>query len=264
MRKLSQKRLFLLDMDGTLYLGDRVFDGAADFLRHIRAIGGRYLYLTNNSSRGVEGYLEKLRRLGLCARREDFLTSVDAAIACLQAEYPGRRCYVMGTESFCRQLQEAGLAVCTAPSDDIGLVLCGYDTELTYQKLRDTCLLLRRGLPWLATNPDWVCPTEEGPLPDCGSMCQMLSIATGREPRYLGKPQPEMVRLALEKTGLAPEEAVLIGDRVYTDIACAVNAGIDSVFVLSGEGTAADTERYGIRPTWTYDNIAALLRDMKE
>jgi len=263
MTDIRKKKLFLLDMDGTLYLGDRVFDRVAEFLQYIRKSGGRFLYLTNNSSRGVEGYLRKLHRLGLPAEKEDFLTSVDATIACLEAEYPGRKCYVMGTRSFYQQLQDAHIPVCDALCDDARIVLCGYDTELTYQKLMDACILLRRGLPWLATNPDWVCPTERGPMPDCGSVCQMLSIATERAPRFIGKPQPEMVRLALARTGFPPEEAVVIGDRIYTDIACGVNAGVDTVFVLSGEGVMSDTEKYKIHPTWTYDNIAALLQELE-
>ena len=136
--------------------------------------------------------------------------------------------------------------------------------ELTFQKLEDACILLNRGVTWLATNPDWVCPTWYGSVPDCGSVCEMLHRATGREPEFIGKPRPAMVRLALERTGYPPEAAVLLGDRLYTDIACAVNAGIDSVFVLSGEGTRDDIERDGIRPTWVYDDINAVFRAWEE
>ena len=124
--------------------------------------------------------------------------------------------------------------------------------------------MLNRGVTWLATNPDWVCPTWYGAVPDCGSVCEMLHRATGREPEFIGKPQPAMVRLALEGTGYPPEAAVLLGDRLYTDIACAVNAGIDSVFVLSGEGTRDDIKRDGIRPTWVYDDINAVFRAWEE
>ena len=124
--------------------------------------------------------------------------------------------------------------------------------------------MLNRGVTWLATNPDWVCPTWYGSVPDCGSVCEMLHRATGREPEFIGKPRPAMVRLALEGTGYPPEAAVLLGDRLYTDIACAVNAGIDSVFVLSGEGTRDDIERDGIRPTWVYDDINAVFRAWEE
>ena len=263
MTKLRDKRLFLLDMDGTLYIGDRLFDGVPEFLRHVRSMGGRYLFLTNNSSRGVEGYIEKLRRLGIESAPGDYLTSVDATIRYLKAALPGKTCYIFGTDSFLSQLDRAGIPV-TRDRNRAEVLLCGFDTELTFQKLEDACILLNRGVTWLATNPDWVCPTWYGSVPDCGSVCEMLHRATGREPEFIGKPRPAMVRLALEGTGYPPEAAVLLGDRLYTDIACAVNAGIDSVFVLSGEGTRDDIERDGIRPTWVYDDINAVFRAWEE
>lgn len=261
--KLRKKRLFLLDMDGTIYIDDRLFDGVTDFLAYIRANGGRYLFLTNNSSRGVEGYIEKLARLGIHATQADFLTSVDAAIACLQREHPGKKCYVQGTRSFYEQLQSAGIPVTDQLEDDIDILLSGFDRELTFQKLEDSCILLNRGVEWLATNPDWVCPTAYGSVPDCGSVCQMLTNATGRKPRFIGKPQPEMVYLAMQKTGFTPEQTVVIGDRIYTDIACSVNAKVDSIFVLSGEGVLSDIETYDIHPTWVYPDIAALVNEME-
>ena len=144
------------------------------------------------------------------------------------------------------------------------ILLSGFDRELTFQKLEDSCILLNRGVTWLATNPDWVCPTWYGAVPDCGSVCQMLTNATGRRPTFIGKPQPAMAELAMRRTGFGPSETVLIGDRVYTDIACAVNAGIDSILVLSGEGTREDAEKFGVRPTWIYDDIAAVYREMEE
>ena len=264
MGRLQDKRLFLLDMDGTIYLDDRLFDGVTAFLSRIREKGGRYLFLTNNSSRGVEGYIEKLERLGIATGPEDYLTSVDAAIDLLRREYPGQKCYAAGTESFRQQLESAGIPVTTRVEEDVDILLSGFDRELTFQKLEDSCILLNRGVTWLATNPDWVCPTWYGAVPDCGSVCQMLTNATGREPIFIGKPQPAMAELAMRRTGFGREETVLIGDRVYTDIACAVNADIDSILVLSGEGTREDTEKFGVRPTWIYDDIAAVYREMEE
>ena len=261
---LTDKRLFLLDMDGTLYLDEQLFNKVPEFLSFIRQQGGRYLFLTNNSSRGVEGYIEKMRRLGIETTAEDYLTSADAAEHTLLTEFPGQQCYVSGTASLKAQLTGAGIQVADTLSDDITVLLSGFDTELTFQKLEDSCILLNRGVTWLATNPDWVCPTWYGSVPDCGSVCEMLHRATGREPEFIGKPRPAMVRLALAETGFPPEQAVLIGDRLYTDIACAVNAGIDSVFVLSGEGTRDDIERDGIRPTWVYDDINAVFRAWEE
>lgn len=261
---VGQKRLFLLDMDGTLYVDERLFDKVPEFLARVRESGGRYLFLTNNSSRGVEGYIEKLERLGITTGPEDYLTSVDAAIDLLHREYPGQKCYAAGTESFRQQLESAGIPVTTRVEEDVDILLSGFDRELTFQKLEDSCILLNRDVTWLATNPDWVCPTWYGAVPDCGSVCQMLTNATGREPIFIGKPQPAMAELAMRRTGFGREETVLIGDRVYTDIACAVNAGIDSILVLSGEGTREDTEKFGVRPTWIYDDIAAVYREMEE
>ena len=261
---VGQKRLFLLDMDGTLYVDERLFDKVPEFLARVRESGGRYLFLTNNSSRGVERYMEKLKRLGIATGPEDYLTSVDAAIDLLRREYPGQKCYAAGTESFRQQLESAGIPVTTRVEEDVDILLSGFDRELTFQKLEDACILLERGAVWLATNPDWVCPTWYGSVPDCGSVCEMLTRATGRRPEFLGKPRPAMVQLALAETGFPPEQAVLIGDRLYTDIACAVNAGIDSIFVLSGEGKREDIERDSIHPTWVYDDIGAVLRAWEE
>ena len=263
MTKLRDKRLFLLDMDGTLYIGDRLFDGVPEFLCHVRSMGGRYLFLTNNSSRGVEGYIEKLRRLGIASAPGDYLTSVDATIRYLKAALPGKICYVFGTDSFLSQLDRAGIPV-TRDREQAEVLLCGFDTELTFQKLEDACILLNRGVPFVATNPDWVCPTWYGSVPDCGSVCRMLTTATGREPVVIGKPQPEMALLAMERTGFSPEQTVLLGDRLYTDVACGVNAGIDTVFVLSGEGTMADIDTYRIHPTWVYPDIGTLYRELEE
>ena len=264
MGRLQDKRLFLLDMDGTIYLDDRLFDGVTAFLSRIREKSGRYLFLTNNSSKGVEGYIEKLNGMGIATGREDYLTSVDAAIDLLRRRYPGRRCYVQGTRSFYDQLAAAGIPVTCDREDGAEILLSGFDRELTFQKLEDACILLNRGVTWLATNPDWVCPTWYGSVPDCGSVCQMLERATGKTPRFLGKPRPEMVRLALARTGFPPEQAVIIGDRLYTDVACGVNAGIDSIFVLSGEGVMGDIVKYRVNPTWVYQDIAKLYHDLKE
>ena len=261
---LADKRLFLLDMDGTLYLDDRLFDKVPEFLSHVRRIGGRYLFLTNNSSRGVEGYMEKLSHMGIPTAPEDYLTSVDAAIDHLRRFHAGKKCYVFGTRAFYGQLQTAGIPVTDRPEDDVDILLCGFDRELTFRKLEDACILLNRGVTWLATNPDWVCPTWYGSVPDCGSVCRMLTTATGRKPLFLGKPQPAMAELALRRTGFSPEQAVMIGDRLYTDVACGINAGIDSIFVLSGEGTEADIAQYDIHPTWIFSDIAALYRQLEE
>jgi len=264
MGNLSEKRLFLLDMDGTIYLDEELFDGTIDFLNYVKEIGGRYLFLTNNSSRGVDAYVQKMARLGIEATREDFLTSTDATILYLKANHPNAKVYAFGTTTFKDQLRQSGINITDKLEDDIDLLLCGFDTELTFQKLEDSCILLNRGVPFIATNPDWVCPTWYGYVPDCGSVCQMLTTATGRKPRFIGKPQPEMALLAMERFGYEKHETMMIGDRLYTDIASGINAGIDACFVLSGEGTMEDVKTSDVKPTMIYDNIRAILNDLQK
>jgi HAD superfamily hydrolase (TIGR01450 family) len=258
MASLNQKRLFLLDMDGTIYLDEELFPGTAPLLSHIKAAGEKYLFLTNNSSRSVETYIEKLARLGVPATADDFLTSTSALVEDLSHRPPYRLCYAFGTKAFRQQLAQAGVPVTDQLSDEVDCLLIGFDTELTFQKLEDACILLNRGADFIATNPDWVCPTWYGSVPDCGSVCEMLHRATGRRPRVIGKPQPAMALLAMEKYGYSKEETVLVGDRLYTDIACGVNAGVDTVFVLSGEGTLADLEVSQAKPTYVMEDVAAL------
>ncbi len=265
MNELSHKRLFLLDMDGTIYLDEDLFDGTLDFLRRVREIGGRYLFLTNNSSRGVDAYVAKLVRLGIASTAEDFLTSTDALILDLkQRGLTDRRTYAFGTTSFRKQLREVGVNVTDRLEDGIETLICGFDTELSFQKLEDACILLGRGVDFIATNPDWVCPTSYGYVPDCGSVCEMLWRATGRRPRVIGKPEPAMALLAMQATGFSPEQTVLIGDRVYTDIACGYHAGIDTILVLSGEGTRADADGSDTPPTWILDNIRVVEQRISE
>lgn len=263
MADLSEKKLFLLDMDGTIYLDEELFPATRPFLEAVRSAGGRYLFLTNNSSRSVDAYLAKLGRMGVDAAAEDFLTSVDALIADLAGRPAYRKCYVFGTRSFRAQLARAGLPVTDRRSDGIDCLLVGFDTELTFQKLEDACILL--GDPkvdFIATNPDWVCPTAWGSVPDCGSVCEMLFRATGRRPKVIGKPEPEMALLAMDRWGCSKEETVMVGDRIYTDIACGVRAGIDTAFVLSGEGVPEDAEKYGVQPSETYRDIGEILEKL--
>ena len=263
--RLRAKRLFLLDLDGTLYLDERLFDGAADFLRAIRSRGGIYRFLTNNSSRGAESYVEKLRRLGVDAEASDFLTSVDALVVYLRArDMAEKTLYVCGTRSMKHQLTQAGFRLTDDRDAAVDALVMGFDTELTFQKLEDACILLNRGVDYLATNPDWVCPTWYGFVPDCGSVCEMLLRATGRQPYVIGKPRPDMARLAMEQSGFAPRETVLVGDRLYTDIACGANAGIDTVLVLSGETREADLAGSTVQPSFVLGSVADYLKLLQE
>lgn len=262
MSDLKSKRLFLLDMDGTIYLDNDIFDGTLDFLNYVKSMGGRYIFLTNNSSKGVDKYIEKLEKMGIKSTTDDFLTSTDATILYLK-EKKYKKIYAFGTASFVKQLKDAGLCVTTQREDEIDCLCLSNDTELTFQKLEDACILLGKNIDYIATNPDWVCPTWYGFVPDCGSFADIIYNATKKCPKFIGKPEPEMAYLAMKATGFSKEETVLLGDRLYTDIACGVNAGISTIFVLSGEGTMDDLEKSDVRPEFIYDNIRKVYEDLK-
>ena len=261
MTPLKDKRLFLLDMDGTIYLDEELVDGTLDFLAHVKALGGRAMYLTNNSSKSVQSYVDKLKRLGITTAAEDFLTSVNATVLYLQQQ-SYKKIYAFGTESFKSQLREAKLPIVDRLEDGVDCLCMGFDTELTFQKLEDACILLNRGVDFVATNPDWVCPTWYGSVPDCGSVSEMLFRATGRRPRFIGKPQPDMINLAVAKSGFSKEQAILLGDRLYTDIQSGVNAGIDTVLVLSGEATLEDLAASETKPAYVMENIREFLNQI--
>lgn len=256
MEKLKQKKLFLLDMDGTIYLDNNLFEGTLPLLKYIREIGGKYLFLTNNSSKSVSAYIEKMKNLGIETTEEDYLTSAQVTRAKIENKY--KKIYVFGTKSLKEELK--GLPITDRLEDDIDCLVMGFDTELTFQKLEDACILLNRGVDYIATNPDYVCPTWYGYVPDCGSVSDMLYNATKRRPQFIGKPRPDMVYRAMEKTGFGVDETLMIGDRIYTDIACGLNAGVDSLMVLSGEGTRAEAETGEIRPTYIMEDIGELYR----
>ena len=258
MSELRDKKLFLLDMDGTIYLGDEIFDGTLDFLNWVKGNGGRYMFLTNNSSKSVDKYIDKLDKMGIVVCKDDFTTSAQATGLYLEKHNKSDKIYVFGTKSLKEELSLYGLNITDKLEDDIDCLVMGFDTELTFQKLEDASILLGRGVDYIATNPDWVCPTEYGYVPDCGSVAQMLFNATKRKPKFIGKPEATMVELAVEKSGFAKEQTVLLGDRLYTDIASGHNAGIDTMLMLSGESTLDDLKEFDFTPTFIYKNVREL------
>lgn len=258
MVRLKDKKLFLLDMDGTIYLGDRLFSCTPGFLEAVVAIGARSIFLTNNSSKSAEDYVRKLNRLGIACDRHDLFTSVEASAAYINSEHPGAKVYAAGTRSMIRELEGFGIDVTEDPSDDVSVVLQGFDTEMTYKKVRDACGLIDRGAAFLACNIDRVCPVEDGYIPDCGSICEMITSATGKRARFLGKPQPEMISGLLRKLGIEPDQAVMVGDRLYTDIACGINAGVDTALVLSGETSEDELKASTVKPTYVFRDVGEL------
>ena len=234
---MKDLKLFLFDMDGTLYLGDRLFSFTTELLAKIKATGGRYMFMTNNSSKSVVAYIEKLRKLGIEATEDEFITSSQATAYYLKNNHPTAKLYVCGTESLKTELRSQGFTI-TENLDEVECIVMGFDTELNFKKLHDVSFMLcTRELPYIATNPDYVCPTEFGSVPDCGSVCDMIFNATGKRPVVIGKPEALMPQLAMARTGYSKEQTVVIGDRIYTDIKSGINAGTVTVLVMSGETT---------------------------
>lgn len=261
---LAGKKLFLLDMDGTLYRGSTVFPESEPFLRWLRDNGRDYIFLTNNSSKSYRAYIDSLARMGIASTVDDFMTSVQAMARHLLQHYPDRLIYVLGTESFRSELAEAGLNVTAERHPDVNCLVIGFDTELTFKKMEDACILLNDDIPYLATNPDWVCPTGYGYVPDCGSLMFGLEKATGKMPEVIGKPQPTMVLQAMEMKGVSPDETLVIGDRIYTDVLSGINAGVDTVLVLSGESTVETLAASEDKPTHVVAGIAELWNQLKD
>ena len=261
---LGSKKLFLFDMDGTLYLGDRLFDFTKPLLREIRRAGGKYLFMTNNSSKSVADYIKKLEKLGISSTREDFITSSQATAYYLHKHHQGQRLYVCGTESLKEELRSEGFTV-TEKVEQTDCIVMGFDTELTFQKLHDVSyLLLTRELPYIATNPDLVCPTEFGSVPDCGSVCGMIFNATGKRPVVIGKPSPLMPQLAMDRLGYSKEETCVVGDRIYTDVKSGLNAGITGILVMSGETTPEILARSEDKPHLVLESAKEILEVLYE
>ena len=265
MERIKNIKLYLFDMDGTLYLGDRLYDFTAELLETIKATGGRYMFMTNNSSKSVSAYIEKLAKLGITATYDEFITSSQATAWYLKKNHPGKTLYVCGTRSLKEELAGQGFAI-TEDVEKTECIVMGFDTELTFQKLHDVSFLLltKPNLPYIATNPDLVCPTEFGSVPDCGSVCDMIFNATGKRPLVIGKPEPLMPQLAMEHTGYTKEQTAVIGDRIYTDIKSGLAAGALSILVMSGETTYEILEASPEKPHLVLESAAEILKELKK
>jgi len=254
--KLKNCRLFLLDMDGTLYLGDDVIDGAIDFIGTLEKTGRDYIYLTNNSSRAGKDYITRLNGLGFPCLEKNIFTSSMATAIYLNNNFKGKTVYPVGTKAFTNELEENGIILGYEGAE---CVCVGFDTELVYEKLDKAVHHLRRGAAFVAANPDWVCPMPaDEVLPDCGSICALLTAASGAKPEYIGKPNRNMVDIISQKTGIPNEQICCVGDRLYTDIAVALNAGAVSVCVMSGETDEKMLEESEFKPDYIFSSVKEL------
>lgn len=258
--RLNAVQLFLLDLDGTVYLGGEPIPGAVDFINHLNKIGKKYVFLTNNSSKSADDYVKKLTSMQFPVTPEQVATSGQATGWYIAKKKPGATVYIMGTEALKKEMAQFDLQILDESAKEADFFVAGFDTELNYQKLRTACDLLDNGSAFVATNPDLVCPMGGNRyIPDCGSMCMMLENATGRQPLYVGKPHSLYIDYLRETRGVSSNSLVMVGDRLYTDIALGCNASILSICVLSGEADSAAIKKSPYKPDIVVDSVADLI-----
>lgn len=250
---LQGVKLFVLDMDGTVYLSDRLIEGSLDFINEVAASGDRdFIFFTNNASRVPSVYVEKLHKLGLDVDESKILTAGDVCAEYIKVNYPGARVYLNGTPLLEENWRAKGIQLV---EEDPDVAVQSFDTTLTYHKLERICTFVRNGVPFIATHMDTNCPTADGFIPDCGAMCSLITDSTGVKPRFLGKPWKETVDMISEITGYKPEEMAFVGDRIYTDVACGVNNGAKGFLVLTGEADMQTVAESDVKPTCIYESL---------
>lgn len=254
-QKLDQIRLFVLDMDGTFYLGSRILDGALDFTEWAGRTGKEFVFFTNNSSKAPDDYQRKLAGMGLLIEREKIMTSGDVTISYLKRNYPGKQVYLAGTPELEKSFTQEGILLTEEMPD---FVVVGFDTTLTYEKLERICTYIRKGAVFIATHPDINCPTEDGFIPDCGAFCAAITLSTGVEPVYMGKPCAATIEMLIERSGYQKDQIAFVGDRLYTDVAAGVNNGATGILVLTGETKLADVKGSPVQPDGIYESLGAL------
>ncbi|MGQ0601426.1 MAG: HAD-IIA family hydrolase [Anaerolineales bacterium] len=260
--RLAHVRCFLFDMDGTVYLGDRLLEGALRMVEVVRARGQDFLYLTNNSSKNARLYAEKLTRLGLPTDASRVLTSGAATAAHLQSERPGARAFIVGTPALEEEFLTRGFVLNDQSPD---LVALGFDTGFTYAKLWKLCDFVRAGLPYIATHPDFTCVTDTGYMPDIGATIAFVRAATGRDPDLIaGKPNRIIAEQAARRAGVSVSELCMIGDQLDTDIALGKAAGIPAILVLSGETSATRAASALHPPELVFSHIGAVADYLQE
>lgn len=258
MNPIDQIRCFVLDMDGTIYLGGELFDFTKGFLNRVKDTGREYYFFTNNSSKSQQAYIDKLAGMDIEIQPEQMMISSHVTIEYLKKHHPGESIYVVGTPSLIGEFQAFGMPL-TEENPDI--VILGFDTTLTYEKISKACHYVRNGCTYYGINPDWNCPMEGGTfIPDCGSMAKLIEASTGRFPEFFGKPSRHTLNYIIEKTGYRPEEIAIVGDRLYTDIAVADGSDVTSILVLSGESSADDVEKSDVKPDMIVESLSDIAK----
>ena len=241
---IKDKKLYVFDMDGTIYLGGIPFDFAKRFIKNLRQNGKRVLFFTNNASHTSPFYQKKLERLGFEPSEDEIMTSGDVTLEFLKRYRAGKSVYMVATDELVEEYAAKGINLVNKEADprEADIVITSFDTSLTYEKLNIACRLIRNGAEYLSTHPDFNCPTEDGFIPDSGAIAALVTASTGKTPTYFGKPYKETIEMIGEATGFDNSEMCIFGDRLYTDIALGKSFGVTSILVLSGETQPEDVE----------------------
>lgn len=253
---LKNKRLFLFDIDGTIAVDNTLYDGSFELINYIDSIGGKSVYVTNNSTKSVADYIEKFSRWNIKTDESNFMTASSAACRYLKENFGEKKIFACATKSFVEEMKNSGLNVTESEEEGIRCVIVGFDNELTYDKAALTCKILQtRDVKYVATNPDLCCPVSFGAVPDCGAICKLIECAVGRTPLFVGKPNRLIVDECVKNSSFSYGETIVVGDRLYTDIACGINAGVETAVVFTGECKEKDLEKTEFPPTYAFSNI---------
>ncbi len=264
---LRDTELFVLDMDGTFYLGDEILDGALDFLESVKRAGKKYIFFTNNSSVSSENYIEKLKKMNCHISKDMIMTSGDVMIRFIRSRYPDKSVYLLGTPELEKSFREAGVNLFESERDEKAamshaicenipdIVVVAFDKTLNYEKLSNACVYIMKGAKFLATHLDINCPVKEGFIPDCGAMCAAIELSTKVSPKFVGKPCKETVDMVVDATGVDASKISFVGDRIYTDVATGVNNGAMGVLVLTGECKLSEVPDSDVQPDVIFDSI---------
>lgn len=258
---IDKIRCFVFDMDGTIYLGGKILPAARELLAYLNESGRSYLFLTNNSSADKYYYQEKLHKMGIDCQADDILTSGEATVRYLHTIKPQARIYILGMPSLEKEFTDWGFEL---TDTDVDYVVLGFDRTLTYDKLATACKLLRSGVPFLATHADINCPTEDGYIPDCGSMLALIKASTGAQAQVIGKPNTSFLQMAVQKLNCRSNELAMVGDRLYTDILMGINASVCTVAVLTGETSLTEIEQSSYKPDYVCEDLSVLLDWLKK
>lgn len=253
--ELKNIKLFVLDMDGTIYLGEKILPGAIEFVKTARETGRKVVFFTNNASKNPMNYVDKLNKMGFGATRSDIVTAGDVTIEYLKRNHPNEPVYLVGTPALEQSFIESGITL----SEKANIVVSSFDTTLTYEKLVIACDLIRNGAIFYCTHPDFNCPTENGFIPDSGAIAALITASTNVEPKYFGKPHKETADMISELFGVPFCETAIVGDRLYTDIALGKNNGLASILVLSGETKIEDVNESNA-PDIILDGIGEIIK----